>query len=156
MLRTEIVGLTPGERLPGMHELCRRYDVSINTVGMALALLEQGGIVVRRNGNGVFVAEQANRRRIGILSELDLFDPRIGPHWRSVAGNVKAALETAGHVPHLYVGNAHDLRVMSPICSTARSPCFFVSYGIDCPLGQTLLFTRITRMTRMCTILVAL
>ena len=106
LLRRELAERTPGDRLPGMHDLRRRYDVSINTVGMALALLEQEGLVDRRNGNGVFVAERAARRRIGILSELDLFDPHIGPHWRVLAGAVKTGLEAAGHTPQLYVGNA--------------------------------------------------
>jgi len=106
LLRSEIGNLRPGDKLPGMHDLRRRYEVSINTVGMALALLEQEGRVVRRNGNGVFVADLANRKRIGILSELDLFDARISPYWRSLAGEVKSALEAAGYLPQLYVGNA--------------------------------------------------
>jgi len=106
LLRSEIAKLDPGGRLPGMRQLRLRYQVSINTVGMALALLEQEGRVVRRTGSGVFVADRADVKRIGILSELDLFDPRIGPHWRSLAGAVKSGLEEAGHIAHLYVGNA--------------------------------------------------
>jgi len=88
LLRSEIARLGPGGRLPGMRELRVRYQVSINTIGMALALLEQEGRVVRCNGNGVFVTDRADGKRIGILSELDLFDPRIGPHWRSLAGEL--------------------------------------------------------------------
>ena len=106
LLRSEIGDREPGDRLPGMHELRKQYAVSINTVGMALALLEQDGVVIRRNGNGVFVADQAACHRIGILSELDLFDSRIGPQWRSMAGGLKSHLEAAGHAPQLYIGNA--------------------------------------------------
>jgi DNA-binding LacI/PurR family transcriptional regulator len=105
LLKAEIARLKPGDRLPGMHELRRRYEVSINTVGMALALLQQEGVVVRRNGNGVFVADRAPRR-IGILSELDLFDSRISPQWRSLAGALKSSLEAAGHISQVYIGNA--------------------------------------------------
>ncbi len=106
LLRSEIGKLGPGGRLPGMRQLRLRYQVSINTVGMALALLEQEGRVVRRSGSGVFVTDRADGKRIGILSELDLFDPRIGPHWRCLAGAVKCGLEEAGHLAQLYVGHA--------------------------------------------------
>jgi len=82
-----------------MHDLRRRYDVSINTVGMALALLEQEGLVVRRNGRGVFVSGRAAGRRVAILSELDLFDTRNSPYWRALVSAVKTALEAAGHAP---------------------------------------------------------
>jgi len=104
-LRAEIAGMKPGDRLPSMREICRNYGVSINTVGSVVALLEQEGLVVRRAGSGVFVADRAARKRIGILSELHLFDPRIGPFWRSLAGKTKIALEAEGHISHLYVGN---------------------------------------------------
>ena len=106
-LRREIgARFEPGEKLPGMHELKHRFGVSINTIGAALDMLAGEGLVAKKRGSGVYVTEQAAHRRIGILSELDLFDPRIGPHWRVLAGAVKTGLEAAGDIPHLYVGNA--------------------------------------------------
>jgi len=106
-LRQELTtDFKPGDKLPGMHELRHRFGVSINTIGTALDILASEGLLDKRRGSGVYVEERATRRRIGILSELDLFDPRIGPHWRSVAGAVKAGLEAAGHRPQFYVGNA--------------------------------------------------
>lgn len=99
-------GHKTGEKLPGMHELRRRYGVSINTIGAALDILASQGLVEKRRGSGVYVSDRANRRRIGILSELDLFDPRISPYWRSLAGALKTQLEAAGHAPQLYIGNA--------------------------------------------------
>jgi len=96
----------PGDKLPGMHELRRRFGVSINTISAAFDILASEGRVDRRRGSGVYTSKPSGRKRIGILSELDLFDPRIGPSWRSLAGAVKSGLEAAGHVPLLYVGNA--------------------------------------------------
>ncbi len=89
-----------------MHDLRRRFKVSINTIGAALDVLATEGLVEKQRGSGVYVSERACRKRIGILSELDLFDTRIGPYWRRLAGEVKIALEAEGHLPRLYVGNA--------------------------------------------------
>jgi DNA-binding LacI/PurR family transcriptional regulator len=105
-MRVEISAMRPGDRLPSMRKTCRRYGVSINTVGSVVALLEQEGLVVRRAGAGVFVGERAGRARIGILSELDIFDSRISPYWRRLAGETKTALEAAGHLALPYFGNS--------------------------------------------------
>ena len=105
-LRVEIGTLEPGDKLPGMHKLRQRFGVSITTISAALDILASEGLVDRRRGSGVYASDRAGCKRIGILSELNLFDPRIGPHWRSLAGELKTALEAAGYIPHLYVGNA--------------------------------------------------
>ncbi len=98
--------LSAGERLPALRSLADQLQVSVSTLQSALAVLRQQGLVDSRQGSGVYVSDRAGRKRIGILSELDLFDPRIGPHWRSLAGEVKAGLEAAGLLPLLYIGNA--------------------------------------------------
>jgi len=48
-----------GDRLPTEHELVRRYGVSRTVVREALAGLRADGLVVARQGSGVFVAEPA-------------------------------------------------------------------------------------------------
>jgi GntR family transcriptional regulator len=50
-------GLTPGDRLPGDHDLCATYDVSRTVVRQALAELEAEGVVERQKGRGTFVAQ---------------------------------------------------------------------------------------------------
>lgn len=46
----------PGERLPTEPQLAERYGVAISTVRAGLAELSAAGIVVKRQGKGVFVA----------------------------------------------------------------------------------------------------
>jgi len=49
--------LTTGERLPSVRDLSRQLLVSLITVRRAYADLEGGGLIVRRQGQGTFVAE---------------------------------------------------------------------------------------------------
>jgi len=62
-------GLKPGDRLPSQTVLKRRYDASQTTVRHALLILTNLGIVVGRQGSGIFVAEP----RI----DMDLARPRL-------------------------------------------------------------------------------
>ncbi len=58
--------LPPGSRLPSVRELAASLSVSLITVRRAYADLESAGLVVRRQGQGTFVAEdvgEAARRR---------------------------------------------------------------------------------------------
>jgi GntR family transcriptional regulator len=47
--------LTPGERLPSTAQLAERYGVAAMTVRNALRTLNSEGLVVARQGSGVFV-----------------------------------------------------------------------------------------------------
>ena len=58
--------LAPGTRLPSFRGLGPELRVSLITVRRAYADLEQAGLIVRRQGQGTFVAEDvesASRRR---------------------------------------------------------------------------------------------
>jgi len=118
-LRFEIASnFKAGERLPGMHELRKRFDVSINTIGAALDILASAGLVDKRRGSGVYVREGGGRRRMAVVSELDLLDPRISPYWRVLASEVMASLKAAGQLTQLYVGHAEPGRPSDqPTCT---------------------------------------
>ncbi len=53
----------PGDRLPSIPELAAEFDVAVVTVRNALAVLENEGLVWRRQGRGTFVTDQAGDRR---------------------------------------------------------------------------------------------
>ena len=56
--------MQPDQRLPSENELMALYDVSRNTVRMALDTLEKQGLIYRMKGKGTFVASE--RMRYGL------------------------------------------------------------------------------------------
>ncbi|MEV4838578.1 GntR family transcriptional regulator [Nonomuraea sp. NPDC049486] len=51
----------PGEKLPSGHDLAKKYGVARMTVQQAIRLLRDEGLVVSRQGSGVFVRERTER-----------------------------------------------------------------------------------------------
>lgn len=72
--------LAAGERLPSVRGLAERLLINPNTVARAYRELERDGVVVSRQGHGVFVADQASpfraaeRRRMLAASVDRLFE----------------------------------------------------------------------------------
>jgi DNA-binding transcriptional regulator YhcF (GntR family) len=98
--------LRPGRRLAPVRELAAEFGVCVETIRAAQRLLAVKGILEIRHGSGVYVAGGKSHWRVGILSELNLFDHRIGHYLRAVAGALKSQLEAMSVEPLLYVGNA--------------------------------------------------
>jgi DNA-binding transcriptional regulator YhcF (GntR family) len=53
--------LAPGEKLPSGSELAQRYGVARMTIQQAIRLLRDEGLIVSRQGSGVFVRERTAR-----------------------------------------------------------------------------------------------
>jgi DNA-binding GntR family transcriptional regulator len=53
--------LKPGARLPTESEWAKQLPLSLGTIQRALRMLAEDGLVVRKQGNGTFVAEQEDR-----------------------------------------------------------------------------------------------
>jgi DNA-binding transcriptional regulator YhcF (GntR family) len=53
--------LAPGEKLPSGNELASRYGVARMTVQQAIRILRDEGLIVSRQGSGVFVRERTTR-----------------------------------------------------------------------------------------------
>lgn len=49
----------PGDRLPSIEQLAKQFDVAVVTARQALILLEQEGLIKRKQGVGTFVQEGA-------------------------------------------------------------------------------------------------
>lgn len=107
ILHDEIVSgvFAPGSRLPGMRELARRFNVSINTLRTAILILEKTGLVTLQHGTGVFVRRQDGPWRLGIFSELDILQPRLSFYHTQLPRLLRRFAEDNGALARLYVGS---------------------------------------------------
>jgi DNA-binding transcriptional regulator YhcF (GntR family) len=62
-IRTAILSrmFEPGDKLPSLNELSERYGVARMTVQQAMRVLRDEGLIVSRQGSGVFVRERTER-----------------------------------------------------------------------------------------------
>jgi GntR family transcriptional regulator len=69
-----------GEQLPAFEELADRFDVARATMRQAIELLEQEGLVRRRQGRGTFVERDAREQRwLSLASDWQSFVRMIEP-----------------------------------------------------------------------------
>jgi DNA-binding LacI/PurR family transcriptional regulator/DNA-binding transcriptional ArsR family regulator len=94
----------PGRQLPGMRELAKRFDVSLNTLRVALLVLEKEGLLTLRQGRGVYVREQKNVLRIGVFVENDILRPNISIYHTSLPGALRRYFRDQGALPRVYIG----------------------------------------------------
>lgn len=64
-LRTLVADAKPGDRLPSDAELCERFSVSRMTARHAVEVLANENLIVRRRGQGTFVASRRVPRLLG-------------------------------------------------------------------------------------------
>lgn len=55
--------LAPGDLIPSESELCKTFDISRSTVRQAVSMLEDEGLVIRKQGRGTYVAEPKMSRK---------------------------------------------------------------------------------------------
>ncbi|MET9656688.1 GntR family transcriptional regulator [Streptomyces sp. NPDC006510] len=87
--------LQPGERLPSQSELTKRYDVSRATVQRALRDLQDEGLLVARQGSGVFVRSRTERP-VGVRTHIEraFEQPRVTIDFAGFSGEtLYAALQ---------------------------------------------------------------
>lgn len=87
----------PGDRLPSIHELVRQYGVAQVTVSQALAILQNEGLVERRQGKGTFVADDIGERTLWL--ELESNWDSIIQIWKGSAPTALEVRDTIGSPP---------------------------------------------------------
>lgn len=85
--------LGPGARLPTFDALRRELGVSVTTLSSALEEMEGRGVLRRRHGVGIYVAESLGRRTLLVLCEPMYFRERGGeeasPFWQLLIEHVR-------------------------------------------------------------------
>ena len=73
----------PGEQIPPLEKLANEYEVALVTVRQAVGLLEEDGLLYRRQGKGTFVMEKARKK--------DKFFIKLEADWQSLISAAKGA-----------------------------------------------------------------
>lgn len=86
-------------RLPSEQELCYRYRVSRQTVRQSLALLQQEGLIVRKQGSGSYITGLTSGSNvIGVLVANDQ-----DAHYAALLGDLRQALFQRGFSTNVYL-----------------------------------------------------
>ena len=59
----------PGRQLPSVRELASRLAINPNTVARAYSILEEQGLIIRRQGLGTFIADSPPQRDLTSLED---------------------------------------------------------------------------------------
>jgi GntR family transcriptional regulator len=129
--------MTPGDRLPGEHDLAARYGVTRMTVRHALSSLVERGLIYRRHGVGTFVADPSRRRRsLNRLTSFtedmakggrDFVTELMAKDLRVADSDVAAALELSEGAEVIYISR---LRIVDGCPGALQNS--WVPYGL-CP-----------------------
>lgn len=88
--------LEPGDRLPTFAAIRERYGAATNTVDRAYSQLEDAGLIERKAGSGVYVAEPHVTGDTGTVGCLGAGFAGSDPYWNHCIEGVKSACENHG------------------------------------------------------------
>ncbi len=92
-----------GEKLPSARKLATRFGVSVNTLRAAQAILMHEGFLAGHPRSAVRLCRLPGCRRVGVLSELDVF-AHTGGQFRDLVGHTLKALRARGMAPVFFCG----------------------------------------------------
>lgn len=87
----------PGDQIPTITSLGKQLDVAVVTVRQALELLEQDGLLRRRQGKGTFVEESAVQKQIWL--EMDSTWGALVKKWEGISPTILASGDDIVEVP---------------------------------------------------------
>lgn len=122
--------LEPGERLPTFSQMRRQYGAATNTVDRAYSKLEADGLIERKAGSGVYVAEQPGTISTGSIGCLGAGFRGSDLYWNHCIRGINAALESHGMHPLLLPRHPDAKaweKVDGVLCHDAEEP------PADCP-----------------------
>ena len=105
MVRARIIDLAnrlgPGARLPRVAQMCRDFDVALNTLNLALRDVEEAGLITRRRGAGIFVTkktkEWTSKAPLALICRPSLFQGSgHSPFWDLLMEIIQVRAEKSG------------------------------------------------------------
>ena len=105
-LRDEIFAqYQPGQQLPSIAAIAKRFGVSSPSVRESLSVLEAEGLIERRTGSGTYVRDLTKVQHVGVLVEEDISDPQTSYFYRRAPQQVVRFLRENQTAARLYAGH---------------------------------------------------
>lgn len=73
-----------GVKLPTVHQLCDRLDVTRTQLEQAIVRIERAGLLRRRRGSGIYVTDRIGQKTLGVVFGGDIFKPHFSPFWSMI------------------------------------------------------------------------
>lgn len=112
-LREYLRTLSPGDRMEPMRTLARRFDVSLNTVRLALFLLAREGVVDLKQGDGCYVRRPAGGTpgHLAVLVDLDILQASTSHFYQRAVQELRLFFQREGASSRLYIGHVPTNRM---------------------------------------------
>lgn len=78
-LRQLIDASEPGDALPSYTQMIRSYGVGQATIDRVMREFDAAGLIVRKNGKGIFVSSRVVQKTIGLVFGRDIFGVGVSP-----------------------------------------------------------------------------
>ncbi len=109
--------MRPGGRMASVRSLAAELGVCVETVRAAQRILAARGELEIRHGSGVYVPMRAGKRRVGIVSELDLLRPRCSSFFAATVCELRDFFSAQGVETEFFMGETLPGEVRgSPSC----------------------------------------
>jgi DNA-binding LacI/PurR family transcriptional regulator len=106
-LRAQINQMQPGQMLPSILKLRAEHQVSQATVDRAIRKLCTEGLLVSRQGSGIYVSEMAKIKRVGVFFSIDLSNWNRSPFYCTLLERFQAACCGEGKLLSYYLNDVH-------------------------------------------------
>lgn len=107
--------LTPGQQLPSVHELAKRWQTNVRTVHLALRALVREGLLTSVPRVGTYVGKPEEKlTRVGIVHSRDVFAPGGSEFVHSIHNQLRELLEARGIEVSVWVDSRPQAQQDSP------------------------------------------
>lgn len=111
---------TGTQKLPTEQELCRRYQVSRQTVRMALGLLEEKGLILSKQGSGSYITGRSVRPQGNVIGVLISSDQEY--IYPGVLSAVRTTLSGSGFSAQVFVTDNSVAREREILSQLLKKP----------------------------------
>jgi DNA-binding LacI/PurR family transcriptional regulator len=100
----------PGIKLPTIDEMCVQFNLSRTPLENAIRAIETRGLLRRRRGSGIYVADRVRQKTIGVVFGGNIFSSGFSPFWSLLLEAVRQQVGERELRPQVYldISDGHE------------------------------------------------